>query len=305
MSDNTTTRTTPDTPPSNVFGEGEGSGEENPFFKKGYPPPSSPSDPASRMQTLVIVGARGGMGQIIAAKSRAAGLTVRPLDRPLTDDAIAAAVSGADMVLLSVPVYAMDDVAAKVARFMDGRQILADVGSVKTLPIAAMAARYPGPVVGTHPLFGPAPRPADGLRVAVMDGRPGQDAWATRAVWDWCERAGFAPFASNAEEHDRAAAFVQGLNFVTTVAYFATQAAGGDVQKYLTPSFARRLAAAEKLIMKDAALFTALFEANPYSHEAVRNYRSLLNIAAGGDVDLLVRRAETWWTAKTEGKDKP
>ena len=63
--------------------------------------------------------------------------------------------------------------------------------------------------------------------------------------------------------------------------------------------------AAEKLIMHDAALFTALFEANPYSHEAVRNYRSLLNIAAGGDVDLLVRRAETWWTAKTEEKDKP
>ena len=52
---------------------------------------------------------------------------------------------------------------------MDGKQILADVGSVKTLPIAGMVARYPGPVVGTHPLFGPAPRPADALRVAVMN----------------------------------------------------------------------------------------------------------------------------------------
>ena len=245
------------------------------------------------------------MGQLFAARSRAVGITVRPLDRPLTPESIATAVAGADMVLVSVPVYATAEVVEKVASHMDGKQILADVGSVKTLPIAGMVARYPGPVVGTHPLFGPAPRPADALRVAVMDGRPEKDAWATRAVWDWCERLGFAPFASNAEEHDRAAAFVQGLNFVTTVAYFATQAAGGDVQKYLTPSFARRLAAAEKLIMKDAALFTALFEANPYSHEAVRNYRSLLNIAAGGDVDLLVRRAETWWTAKTEGKDNP
>jgi len=172
MSDKTTTRTTPDTPPSPI-------------------------------RTLVIVGARGGMGRLIAAQSRAAGLTVRPLDRPLTDEAIAAAVTGADMVLLSVPVYAMDEVAAKVARCMDGRQILADVGSVKTLPIASMTARYQGPVVGTHPLFGPTPRPADGMRVAVMDGRPGEDVWATTAVWDWCARIGFAPFASNAEEHDR------------------------------------------------------------------------------------------------------
>jgi prephenate dehydrogenase len=255
--------------------------------------------------SLAIVGARGGMGRLIAARSRAAGLDVRELARPLTDEKLAAAVAGADMVLVSVPVYATAEVARLVAGHMDGRQILADVGSVKTLPIAGMVEGYAGPVVGTHPLFGPEPRPEDALRVAVMDGRPGRDAWAGRAVWTWCERLGFVPFPSSAEEHDRAAAFVQGLNFVTTVAYFAAQAAGGEVQKYLTPSFSRRLGAAEKLITKDAALFTALFEANPYSHEAVRNFRSLLNIAAGGDVDLLVRRAEAWWAAETEGKDHP
>ncbi|HML59795.1 MAG TPA: prephenate dehydrogenase, partial [Solidesulfovibrio sp.] len=141
--------------------------------------------------------------------------------------------------------------------------------------------------------------------VAVMDGRPGRDAWATGAVSAWCARIGFAPFPSSAEEHDRAAAYVQGLNFVTTLAYLAAQAAGGEVQNYLTPSFTRRLAAAEKLITKDAALFTALFEANPYSHEAVRNFRSFLNLAVGGDVDLLVRRAEAWWTAETAKKDNP
>jgi len=208
-------------------------------------------------------------------------------------------------VLVSVPVYATAEVAGLMAGHMDGRQILADVGSVKTLPIAGMVEHYAGPVVGTHPLFGPEPGPQDALRVAVMDGRPGRDGWATEVVADWCRRIGFTPFASDPEEHDRAAAFVQGLNFVTSVAYFAAQAAGGEVQKYLTPSFTRRLAAAEKLITQDAALFAALFEANPYSHEAVRNYRSLLNLAAGGDVDLLVRRAEAWWTAKTEKKDNP
>ncbi len=262
-------------------------------------------EPDFAIASLALVGARGGMGKLIAAKSREAGLDVRELDRPLTDDKLAPAIAGADMVLVSVPVYATGEVAQKVARFMGGRQILADVGSVKTLPIAAMAAHYDGPVVGTHPLFGPAPGPADALRVAVMDGRPGKDAWATGAVADWCRRIGFTPFPSDAEEHDRAAAYVQGLNFVTTLAYLATQAAGGAVSNYLTPSFTRRLTAAEKLITKDAALFAALFEANPYSHEAVRNFRSFLNLAVGGDVDLLVRRAEAWWTAETAKKDNP
>ncbi|EFL50560.1 Prephenate dehydrogenase [Solidesulfovibrio fructosivorans JJ]] len=288
--------------PPRVFGEGGGPGEGTPFCKKGSPPPESS---LLSIGSLALVGARGGMGKLIVGRCREAGLTVRELDRPLTDEKIAEGVAGADMVLVSVPVYATGEVAEKVAARMGGRQILADVGSVKTQPINDMVAQYHGPVVGTHPLFGPAPGPDDALRVAVMDGRPGEDVWATRAVADWCRRIGFTPFASDAEEHDRAAAYVQGLNFVTTLAYLAAQGAGGAVQKYLTPSFTRRLVAAEKLITKDAGLFTALYEANPYSHEAVRNFRSFLNLAAGGDVDLLVRRAEAWWTAETAKKDNP
>ena len=77
-----------------------------------------------------------------------------------------------------------------------------------------------------------------------------------------------------------------------------TAALGAPIENY-------NVTAAEKLITKDAALFTALFEANPYSHEAVRNFRSFLNLAVGGDVDLLVRRAEAWWTAETAKKDNP
>lgn len=69
-----------------------------------------------------------------------------------------------------------------------------DVGSVKTLPIAAMVEGYAGPVVGTHPLFGPEPAADDGLRVAVMDGRPGVDGWAAELVAAWCRRVGFCAF---------------------------------------------------------------------------------------------------------------
>ena len=46
--------------------------------------------------------------------------------------------------------------------------ILCDVCSVKVNPLAQMLEAYDGPVVGTHPLFGPEPKPEDPLRVAVM-----------------------------------------------------------------------------------------------------------------------------------------
>ncbi len=109
------------------------------------------------ISSIAIVGARGGMGRLFAARCRAAGLAVREMGRPLTPEKVAEAVAGADMVLLSVPVTATGDVARCVAPHMKKGAILADVGSVKVMPVQDMLSAYGGPVVGTHPLFGPNP----------------------------------------------------------------------------------------------------------------------------------------------------
>ena len=102
-------------------------------------------------------------------------------------------------------------------------------------------------------------------------------------------------FRTTAQAHDRAMARVQNMNFITTLAYFALLAGDEELLPYITPSFRRRQAAARKMLTEDGAMFCALFEANPYSHEAVRQYRQMLNVAAGGDIDLLCRRARWWW----------
>jgi hypothetical protein len=52
------------------------------------------------------------------------------------------------------------------------------------------------------------------------------------------------------------------------------------------------------MITEDAELFEGLFEANPSSQDAVRSYRSILNIAAGGDINVIVERALLWWRFK-------
>ncbi len=266
----------------------------------------------SSLSSIAIVGARGGMGQLFAVRCREAGLEVRELGRPLTPKKVAEAVTGADVVLLSVPVTATGEVARCVAPAMKQGAILADVGSVKVLPVQDMLSAYGGPVVGTHPLFGPNPAAgektgedgrAEALRVAVMPGCPGRDDEALEAVEELMRRLGFVTFRTDPHEHDRAMAFVQGLNFVTTVAYLAAQQNAGGIEKFITPSFTRRLEAARKLILEDAGLFGVLFEANPHSQEAVRTYRNYLNVAAGGDVDLLAKRAAGWWNRETHAKD--
>lgn len=248
---------------------------------------------------VALLGASGRMGQLFCARSREAGIAVRELSRPLTPELLARELPGADLVVLSVPADAVPQVAGLAAAHLDGRQVLADVCSVKVRPVQAMCAAYAGPVVGAHPLFGPDPGPGRN-RVALAGGR----GEAARAVAEaWFTAMGFPCFATDPETHDRAMALVQSLNFVTTVAYLATLAEHDELLDFLTPSFDRRLVAARKMLTEDSAMFSALFEANPFAQEAVRNFRTILGIAAGGDVDLLCERAGWWWrrtTAKGE-----
>ncbi len=240
---------------------------------------------------VAIVGTSGRMGRLFADRSREQGVAVRELNRPLSAELFARELPGADLVVLSVPVDAVEDVAWMAAPHLDGSQVLADVCSVKVRPVQAMLEAYAGPVVGAHPLFGPDPGPGRN-RVALAGGR-GEAAVALAEAW--FTAMGFPCFCTDPEAHDRAMAQVQSLNFVTTVAYLATLAEDESLLDFLTPSFDRRLVAARKMLTEDHAMFSALFEANPFAQDAVRRFRTMLGIAMGGDVDLLCERAGWWW----------
>lgn len=255
--------------------------------------------PGQDIRQVAIVGARGQMGALFVRAFREAGCAVAELNRPYADEAARLAVSGAELVVLSVPVTAMGDVARTVAPCMDAGAILCDVCSVKVNPLRAMLEAYSGPVVGTHPLFGPVIPEGFEPRVAVTPGREitvaDGDGDAAGAVARLFARAGFSPFSSTAEEHDKAMSVVQGLNFITTVSYLAAARQTPGIEKFLTPSFERRLEAARKMLTKDRELFQLIAEDNPFMQETVRQFTAYLDIAAGGDLDLLSARASWWW----------
>ncbi len=243
------------------------------------------------IQSVAVIGARGQMGRLFTNLCLEQGLAVHQLDKPLEDAALAQSVRSAELVLLAVPIQAMTDVLRQVKPNLARGHILADLCSVKVGPVESMLAAWDGPVVGTHPLFGPQPPESERI-VAVT---PGRDDAALQAVEVLLKRIGFSTFRTTAQEHDRAMAFIQGLNFVTNTAYLSATAGLPDIERFVTPSFRRRLESARKMLTEDAGLFEALFEANPYAQEAVRLFRSHLNIAAGGDVSLLAERAQWWW----------
>lgn len=240
---------------------------------------------------VVIIGAQGQMGARFVRAFRDGGYPVTAFDRPLCQDNLAETLGAAALVLLCVPITAMGAVVAQIAPHLGPQTILADICSVKVMPMKTMLDGTSTPVVGTHPLFGPSTLDAE-LRIAVV---PGRDEAASDNLSDCLNRLGFTTFNTTADEHDHAMAYIQGLNFVTTVAYLCASPLESGIERFFTPSFGRRVDAATKMITEDASLFATMFEANPHSLEAVRMFRSYLNVAAGGDLELLSQKALWWW----------
>lgn len=245
------------------------------------------------LSSVAVVGCRGRMGAMLTDRLASAGREVAGADQPLTADALKNACARADAVMLCVPAAVMADVAALVAPHLKPGTVLTDIASVKVLPLIAMERHYAGPVVGTHPLFGPRPGPDD-RAVCVTPGARASDR-AVADVEELFQAMGCTTFRSTAEIHDRAMASIQGLNFITSVAYFAMLSRQKDIGPYITPSFRRRLEAARTMLTSDAELFSGIFAANPLSQDVVREYRRYLNVAAGGDIDMLVELARGWF----------
>lgn len=246
-----------------------------------------------RSPAVLIVGSNGRMGRMLLERALARGIEANGIDIPY-HEGMAAKVGAADIVLLCVPARNIGETTQRLAPWMRKNAILADITSVKEEPMRQMRQCWQGAIVGTHPLFGPNPAPEGDLPVVIV---PDADVSSenSRIVANFFEKLGFRTFEADAAAHDKAMAKIQNMNFITNVAYFAALAGDGDLLPFLTPSFGRRQEAAKKMLTEDASMFSGLFEANGHSHEAVRQFRKYLNVAASGDIDLLCQRAQWWW----------
>lgn len=237
------------------------------------------------------------MGRLLEGLFSKAGLTVHTFDRPLEKERMGRILPECDAVFMCTPVHALVDALGEVAPVLGENNILADISSVKVKPMQQMREHFSGPIIGLHPLFGPKPDAGTALRCAVCpDTSAGEKD--TRGMEEIFLKAGMTPFRTDAHEHDKAMACIQGLNFVTSICYFASLPADLDLSKFATPSFNRRSESARKMLTEDSDLFTALFEANPYGAESVRRFKSFLNLAAAGELNLLSDKAAWWWWSK-------
>ncbi len=212
---------------------------------------------------VLLIGGLGSMGQYFHQWFTAAGYQVRILDTqdwPNVDELC----QDIELAIISVPIEVTVSVARKIAPHLPPKCVLADITSIKKIPLTAMLKAHQGPVIGFHPLFGPTPSTMDKQIVVVT---PGRDIAGCQWLIDQFSAWGSIILQVDAEEHDKIMSIVQ------TVRHFATFAFGQFLRRkqinlprtleFSSPIYRLELGMVGRLFAQDPSLYAEIIFASP------------------------------------------
>lgn len=243
---------------------------------------------------VLLIGGKGSMGQFFHRWFAQSECQVRILDR---DDwpAVETLTRGIDLCLLAVPIDVTVSVAARVGPHLPTNCVLADITSLKREPLKAMLAAHAGPVVGLHPLFGPATATMDKQIVVVTPGRePQAGQWLLDQLVVW----GNVLVETTAEEHDEIMGIVQALRHFATFAFGQfMHSRGVPISRTLelsSPIYRLELAMVGRLFAQNPALYAEIVFATPERRallkEFIQSLQQNLAMIDAGDKDRFTAR---------------
>lgn len=114
-------------------------------------------------------------------------------------------VLSAPLIVLCVPISAMEDACQKMAPLLREGQIVVDTCSVKKRPLEWMTTHLPDSVqiLGTHPLFGPdsGKDGVAGLKIALCPARIEKESY--NSIRHYLQRLELVTIEVTAQEHDQ------------------------------------------------------------------------------------------------------
>jgi len=196
----------------------------------------------------------------------------RARERQLADeicDSAEAAVSGVDLVVLCVPVGAMEEAARAIASSLKPGAVVSDVGSSKLGVGQALAAALPGqPIIPAHPVAGTEHSGPDAgfaslfhHRWCIVTPPQGADAAKVRALVEFWEALGARVDTMDAEHHDLVLAVTSHIPHLIAYTIVGTASdledvTRGEVMKYSAGGFRdfTRIAASDPTMWRDVFL---------------------------------------------------
>jgi len=221
---------------------------------------------------VLIVGGLGKMGSFFSIWFRQSDYEVRILDR-YDWPQVRALAAGIDLCLLAVPIDVTPSVARQIGPHLPSGCILADITSLKSRPLEAMIESHAGPVVGLHPLFGPATVTMDKQIVVVSPGRQTEKCqWLLDQLCVW----GNVLVETAAGEHDGLMGIVQALRHFATFTFGQfLHSRGVPIARTLelsSPIYRLELAMVGRLFAQDPALYAEIVFATPERLALLKDY---------------------------------
>lgn len=174
-----------------------------------------------------------------------------------------------DIVVIAVPLSAFAQVCREIAPLLQPGTLVMDVCSTKLRPAEILLAELPPHVdlVATHPMFGPQSIRAGtrGLKMVLCPLRSGQAPGVrpSRLAAFLRARFGLSIVIASPEEHDREAAFTQGLTHLIAKALLRMDEMPGRIT---TRSF-DLIRQAVEMVRHDAPGVSHAIETNPFSQD--------------------------------------
>ncbi|MBI2850747.1 MAG: prephenate dehydrogenase [Chloroflexi bacterium] len=223
---------------------------------------------------VAIIGGSGKMGRwfagflsqdghevVIAGRNEETLLKVKQqLGVQATTD-LPAAVEGAKVVLLSVPIDSFETVVKELKPHLKPEQIVLDITSVKTLPVATMQKHLgDGSVLGTHPVFGPGAKGMRNQNVVLTPTNEKETALAEK-VRRYLEERGAKVSVMTPGEHDEMIAIVLGLSHFIAIVTADTLLNFKRLREMAAvagPTYKVLLTLAESVLTEDPELYAAI-----------------------------------------------
>ena len=171
------------------------------------------------------------------------------------------AVKSADVVLISVPMNNFEEVVKQIQPYLNPKQIIIDITSVKVLPVEVMHKHIKtGLVLGTHPVFGPGARDILNQNFVLTPSNE-KEAKLAQKIKRYLEKRGARATLMTPHEHDEMMTVILGLaHFIAIVSADTLlsfdnlkrmEAVGGSTYKVL-------LTLVESVLSEDPELYASL-----------------------------------------------
>jgi chorismate mutase/prephenate dehydrogenase len=224
--------------------------------------------------TVLIAGGSGGMGKYYADWFMKSGYKTRILGSGDWDN-VESLCDGIDLALISVPIDKTLSVIENIVPYLPERAVLADLTSIKKAPMQVMMESHKGPVMGTHPLFGPATSTMDKQIIVIT---PGRDREACRWFIDQLSEWGAIIVESDEEEHDRIMTVVQALRHFATFSFgkflFEQKIDLFRSLEFSSPIYRLELGMVGRLFAQDPGLYSGIIFASSERRSILKKYIS-------------------------------